>query len=52
MGMIIVGVVIMGSLFYAYVIYENKRQGKHFRSAVRYEYDEPRVIKLPENIER
>lgn len=52
MEMIIIGIVILGSLFYAYVIYENKRRGKTFRSSVQYEYDAPRVIQLPENIER
>lgn len=49
MGMIIVSVVVMGCFFYGYVIYANMRQGKHFRSEVRYE---PQVIRLPENIER
>lgn len=54
MVMIILGVVIIGSLFYGYVIYTNTYQGKTFRSKVQYEYehDAPRVIELPENIER
>ena len=52
MGMIIISVVVMGCLFYGYVIFTNTRQGKCFRSKVQYEYDRPRVIQLPENIER
>ncbi len=52
MGMIIISVIVMGSLFYGYVIYTNKRQGKTFRSKVQPDYGEPRVIELPENIER
>lgn len=52
MGMIIVSVIVMGCFFYGYVIYANMRQGKCFRSKVQYEYDQPRVIQLPENIER
>ena len=49
---IILGVIIMGSLFGAYENFRNKCQGESRRSAVRYKNDAPRVIKLPENIER
>ena len=50
MGMIIIGVVIIGSFFYAYTIYANTGQRRHARrTKVQYE---PKVIKLPENIER
>lgn len=52
MGTIIISVVVMGCFFYGYVIYANMRQGKNFRSERQYEYDQPRVIQLPENIER
>ena len=49
---IVLGIIAAGSLFIAYEKNRNKRQGKQFRSAKYYRDDTPRVIKLPENIER
>jgi len=62
MGMIIISVIVMGCFFYGYIIYANIRQEHSYRSNTQhrndyfrnslYEYDQPRVIQLPENIER
>lgn len=52
MLMIIIGVIIIGSLFIVFENFRNKRQGNNFQPTVGYEYDAPRVIELPENIER
>ena len=49
---IILGVIAMGSLFAAYEKLRNKRQGHRSRSYVAHADDAPRIIKLPENIER
>lgn len=49
---IIIGIILVGSLFVVFENLRNKRQGTNFQSTVQYEYDAPRVIKLPENIER
>lgn len=49
---IIIGIIIMGSLFIVFENFRNNRQGNEIYSSARHEYDAPRVIKLPENIER